>query len=122
MTDQSINWLQQETKNAYHYLGQCFNNINLPNQGLKVMQHWSPIYQDPEYQDMGADTVTLYCYPNGITYAVTGTQNGASFTYKVEGLKAALFLIEYLTDESVQMFYTLNPTAILPLDLLNDND
>ena len=108
MTDQSMDWLQQETKNAYHYLGQCFNNINLPNQGLKVMQDWSA-KQDPEYQDMGAEEITLYCYPNGITYAVTGTQNGGSFTYKVEGLKAALFLIEYITDISVQMFYLLNP-------------
>jgi hypothetical protein len=28
MTDQNMDWLQQETKNAYHYLGQCFNNIS----------------------------------------------------------------------------------------------
>jgi hypothetical protein len=104
MTNNNINYIQEETQRVSQYLEDSFNKLNLtfdtPDQYFRVMENWSP-KQDPAYLDMGADEVTLYCYPNGKTYAVSGTQNHATCTYVVQGLQAALFLVQYFADDSI---------------------
>ena len=107
MTNNNINYIQEETQRVSQYLEDSFNKLNLtfdtPDQYFRVMESWSPS-QDPAYLDMGADEVTLYCYPNGKTYAVSGTQNHATCTYVVQGLQAALFLVQYFADDSISIW------------------
>ena len=66
------------------------------------MLDWHPT-QDPRFLDMGSGQITLYTYPGDETFAVTGTADGSSVTYVVEGLKYALLLVEYLADDSIYM-------------------
>jgi len=108
MTNTNINYIQEQTQGIYQYLEDCFNKLGLtfdtPNQYFRVMENWSPD-QDPLYLDMGAGQVTLYCYPNGKTYAVTGSQDGGTYTYVVQGLQAALFLVEYFANDGISTWY-----------------
>ncbi len=114
MTNININYIQEETQRVSQYLEDSFNKLNLtfntPDQYFRVMENWSP-KQDPAYLDMGAGQVTLYCYPNGKTYAVTGTQDAGTYTYVVEGLQAALFLVQYFADDGISTWYLTQNTV-----------
>lgn len=103
------------TVQAAEYLNDCaklgYTNTvinktitDIANHQVVVMENWSP-KDDPRYQDMGAEAVTIYCYPNGTTYAVTGTQSCNSITYVVEGLQAALCMAEFVADSRLQFAY-----------------
>jgi hypothetical protein len=102
MTDTTA---QYYTQLAFRYLDDRLKELNvlpIPGDHLKVMLDWHPT-QDPRFLDMNAGQVTLYTYPNAKTFAVTGTADGTSVTYVVEGLQYALLLVEYLADHSVYM-------------------
>jgi hypothetical protein len=107
--------IQTQTQTQYYlqlagrYLDDRLEELNdssIPSDHLRVMLDWSPD-QDPAYLDMGTDEVRLYCYPNRKTFAVTGTADGSSVTYVVQGLKYALLLVEYLADDSIYLANTL---------------
>ena len=104
-TNNATTTLQYYTQLAFRYLDDRLEELNdspIPSDCLNVMLNWHP-KQDPRFLDMGTDQVTLYAYPGHETFAVTGTADGSSVTYVVEGLKYALLLVEYLADDSIYM-------------------
>jgi hypothetical protein len=102
-TNNATTDLQYYTQLAFRYLDDRLEELNdspIPSDRLTVMLDWHP-KQDPRFLDMGTGQVTLYAYPSRETFAVTGTADGSSVTYVVEGLKYALLLVEYLANDSI---------------------